>query len=377
MKIAIIGAGYMAGLIAERAAALGVETICFSWDKDLAFASRVDRFYPISITLREEILAVCKKEAVDGVVPTTELTVPVAAYVADGLGLPGLDPAVAARITDKAYVRSRCTAAKTFRQPAFTLLHGPGGPADPPARFPVIVKPVSEGGKRGVEVVSDPAAWEPALSRAFAADKKGGGVLAEEFVGGKEYSVEALSFHGAHRIVQITEKISSGPPNCVELGHSQPAALSSALRGRVIAAVRELLTLTGCRHGASHTELKIDGDEIYLIELNARPGGDHIAHPLTYLSTGCDYLGELVRISMGLPPSDDADCPQKQCAGVRFVTTQTAFLKPLFDSCDGEPWLYEKHVETQTLQPLEHNDCSHTNYIIYCAHQKPPFPGEE
>ena len=43
-------------------------------------------------------------------------------------------------------------------------------------------------------------------------------------------------------------------------------------------------------NGATHTEIKIVNGDIYLIEINARPGGDHIAHPLTMLSTGYDYL---------------------------------------------------------------------------------------
>lgn len=58
-------------------------------------------------------------------------------------------------------------------------------------------------------------------------------IIIEGFLeGGKEYSVESLSYHGRHQVIQITEKITSGPPHCVELGHMQPALLSESLKGR-------------------------------------------------------------------------------------------------------------------------------------------------
>ena len=58
-------------------------------------------------------------------------------------------------------------------------------------------------------------------------------------------------------------------------------------------------------------------------------------------------------------------------SGVRFVTTQTAYLKSIFDTCDDKPWLFRKHIESDELTELNHNDCSHTNYFIYCSESIP------
>ena len=45
------------------------------------------------------------------------------------------------------------------------------------------------------------------------------GVLIEQYLsGGQEYSVESLSYKGKPYIVQVTRKITSGPPRCLELG---------------------------------------------------------------------------------------------------------------------------------------------------------------
>lgn len=131
---------------------------------------------------------------------------------------------------------------------------------------------MAEGGKRGITVVSGPEQLEAAVNAAFDADKRDGGILIEEYLdGGKEYSVEGLSFEGKHQIIQITEKISSGPPHCVELGHSQPAALSPELWTAVERAIVELLNNVGIKYGPTHTEIKIRDGRVYLIELNSRP----------------------------------------------------------------------------------------------------------
>ena len=113
------------------------------------------------------------------------------------------------------------------------------------------------------------------------------GVLIEEFLsGGQEYSVESLSYHGKQYIIQVTQKDSSGPPHCIELGHHQPAKLSKDEKSLVEKAVSEALSAAGITNGPCHTEIKMIDGKIYLIEINGRPGGDHIAYPLTELSTG-------------------------------------------------------------------------------------------
>ena len=67
--------------------------------------------------------------------------------------------------------------------------------------------------------------------------------------------------------------------------------MSPELWTAVERAIVELLNNVGIKYGPTHTEIKIRDGRVYLIELNSRPGGDHIAYPLTELSTGYDYIG--------------------------------------------------------------------------------------
>ena len=375
--IALIGSGIMAKHLADHARKIGVRTICFSFDPNDVAVSVVDRFYNINIFEKEKILHICREEKIRGVLPTTELTIPIAAFLSESMGRNGNSLEVMTNITSKRWVRDRLKDAVVIKQPRYACLADPTAPA-PELGFPVIVKPAGEGGKRGVAVAHDRDEYRAYLREAFAADRSRRGVIVEEYIStGMECSVEVLSYHGEHQIIQVTQKLCSGAPHCVELGHSQPADISGETRRKIEAAVRELLDKTGFVNGASHVEIKLYDGEVYLIELNARLGGDCISYPLTVLSTGYDYLSEVVRVSMDLPPKKKDPSTHVRYAGMRYVVKQTAYLKKLFDTCDGEPWLYEKNRVTDDLIEMTHNDMENTNYFIYCADEKPVFAGEE
>ena len=375
--IALIGSGIMAKHLAFHARKIGVETICFSFDPNDVAVGAVDRFYNINIFDTEKILNVCRQEKIQGVLPTTELTIPTAAFLAEAMGLNGNPLEVMTNITSKRWVRDRLKDAVVIKQPRYACLADHTAAA-PELSFPVIVKPAGEGGKRGVAVAHDEREYEACLQAAFAADRSRRGVMVEEYIpAGMECSVEVLSYHGEHQIIQVTRKLCSGAPHCVELGHDQPADVSDETRNRIELAVRELLDRTGFANGPAHVEIKLYGGQVYLIELNARLGGDCIAYPLTVLSTGYDYLSEVVRAAMDLPPKRKDQQTHLRYAGMRYVVRQTAYLKELFDICDGQPWLYEKNKVTDELIEMTHNDMENTNYFIYCTDERPVFPGEE
>ncbi len=378
--IALIGSGIMAKHLAVHAKKIGVRIICFSFDPNDVAVSVVDRFYNINIFEKEKILNVCLAEGIQGILPTTELTIPIAAFVAVSMGLNGNPLEVMTNITSKRWVRERVQGAAVIKQPGFACFTDAEAAAAAAAgmRFPVIVKPAGEGGKRGVAVAHTGEEYSAYLREAFAADRSGRGVIVEEYIpSGMECSVEVLSYHGQHQVIQVTQKLCSGAPHCVELGHSQPAQVSADMRSRIEAAIGELLDRTGFVNGASHVEIKLFGGEVYLIELNSRLGGDCISYPLTVLSTGYDYLAEVVRVSMDLPPKKKDGRTHVRYAGMRYVVRQTAYLREAFEHCEEEPWLYEKNRVTDELIEMTHNDMENTNYFIYCADEKPVFPGEE
>lgn len=369
-KLAIIGTGYMARIIAERAKELGIESHCFSNDTQSVAAEVADCFHCVNILDVDSLLSACRQLNIDGVVATTELTIWPAAYVAKHLGLPGNSIEVAKQITDKYAIRNKVQTVNGLYQPTFCI-YTEGLPPKI-SKYPVVIKPIAAGGKRGVSVVNSADAIGNALTAAISVSKLKGALIEEYLEDGQEYSVESLSYHAQHYILQITQKDSSGPPNCVELGHHQPAELSAEMRATVIKVIADTLTAAGITEGPCHTEIKIIDGRIYLIEINGRPGGDHIAYPLTELSTGYPYITGIIMAALGKFREEDLAPLEHNHCGVYFVTTQTAFLKEVFDNCESKPWLYKKNKVTDELAPITHNDGFNTNYFIYFDKDKKP-----
>lgn len=369
-KLAIIGTGYMARIIAERANELGIEPHCFSID-DNSVAAKVAYFHHVNVLDVDTLTEVCRELGISGVVATTELTIWPANQVAFNLGLNGNDVKVAKEITDKTIIRRKTSNIEGLSQPKYWICYAI---SDLPEKidYPVVVKPIAAGGKRGVSVIYDAKDIENAMREALKVSKVEGVLIEEYLVGGQEYSVESISFHGRQHIIQVTLKDSSGPPNCVELGHHQPAPLSKEMRNKVERIIAKSLSAAGIMNGPCHTEIKIIDDKIYLIEINGRPGGDHIAYPLTELSTGYPYISGIIMAALDKFDESQLMNLQSNYCGLHFITTQTANLKSVFDTCDDKPWLYKKNKVSDELTPITHNDGFNTNYFMYFSSKSKP-----
>ncbi len=371
-KLAIIGSGRMAWIFGINAREMDVETHAFSFDKNSIAATSVTEHHLINIFDMDDIVRICKSIGINGVVATTELTIPIAAYVAESLGLKGIPYETSKVIADKYRNRTACKSITEICQPKYAEILSAEELNSFRFDYPVILKPTSKGGKRGITVVYKKEELQSAFefAKSFSKDQP---IIVEEYIsGGTEYSVESLSFNGIHYIVQVTEKISSGPPHCVELGHHQPAALSPEMRLKVEDTIKKGLAAIGVDNSSCHTEIKIVDNKIFLIEFNARPGGDNIAWPLTELSTGFPFIKGAIQVALGDFEGFDKSLNKPAYAGVYFVVTQSAYLKPLFDVCEQYSWLYKKNLVSDDLQPLEHNDCYGTNSMIYFSNKGRP-----
>lgn len=369
-KIAIIGGGVQAEYYGEACHRIGFEGHYFSMPDGKVDESKVDYFHEINIFDKDGIVDICRNIGIDGVVATTELSVPITAYVAEKLGLLGNPVEVANVITDKYRNRECIKGLNDLLSPLYVEAKSIEDIRQAQIPYPIILKPVCLGGKRGISVVKNDDELESAYQYAALSFKKDvePKIIAEQFLGGGiECSVESISFKGQHTVIQITQKDSSGAPHCVELGHHQPASLNKELWDRVVKGVCSGLTAIGLTNGPCHTEVKIIGGKVYLIEFNARPGGGHIWCPLIEISTGFDNMAALLFAATGDLRPIDVSSFKHRYSGLYYVVKQTEHLKPIFDSCEKESWCYGKHFVSDELEELTHNDLEHTNYMIYSS----------
>ncbi|MBO4933882.1 MAG: ATP-grasp domain-containing protein [Clostridia bacterium] len=318
-KLAIIGASELQEPLIRKAKSMGVETHVFAWAAGDVGEKSADVFYPISIVEKEKILEVCREVGVDGICSiASDLAMITVGYVADALGLVGNTPDAVERSTNKhlmraAFERGGDPSPRSILADADTNLDALD------LTYPVIVKPTDRSGSRGIFKLEGPellsSAVEAALGQSF--EKK---VLIEEFAGGREYSVEFISYRGDHRFLALTQKFTTGAPHFIETGHLEPAQVNAETLERVKAVVVHALDTLGLKNGASHSELKIDEDgRIRIIEIGGRMGGDFIGSDLVELSTGYDFVRAVAEVALGEKPALPESIAPKAASAVRFI----------------------------------------------------------
>ena len=316
-KLAIIGASGFQNPLILAAKARGIETHVFAWETGDIGESTADFFYPISITEVDAIAAECKRISVDGIASIgSDLANITVARVAQQLGLPANDVECVLCSTDKAKMR------QVFLQngdpsPWFKILDAQSDLQSIEFEEPVIVKPADRSGSRGITKLRAKDELQDAVARALA-ESFSGQALLEEYVEGDEYSVEYFSKNGSHRFLAVTEKFTTGDPHYIETGHLEPARIDADIQRRIREVVEHALDSLGVTLGASHSEVKVDGDGVVrIIEIGSRMGGDCIGSHLVQLSTGYDFVNAVIDAALGVEPS--AVFGDKRFAAVRFV----------------------------------------------------------
>lgn len=324
-KIAIIGASYLQNPLIEKAKEMGIETHVFAWAAGDVGEKSADYFYPISIVEKEKILTQCRKIGIDGICSiASDLAAITVNYVANEMGLAGNTNRCTMMSTNKHLMR------QTFEKngdpsPRSIMVSSREELSRLKLRYPVIVKPTDRSGSRGItKLLSEEGLSEAVdIAQKESFEKK---ALVEEFVEGQEYSVECVTFHGEHFFLAMTKKYTTGTPHFIETGHLEPAPVSYEVLQKVKRVVFHALDSLQITDSASHSEVKItENGEIYLIEIGGRMGGDCIGSDLVQLSTGIDFVRNVIQISLGEKPDLDCKNNEKKAAAVHYILGEEDF----------------------------------------------------
>ena len=167
--------------------------------------------------------------------------------------------------------------------------------------FPCIIKPTDNAGSHGVAKVHD---FEELLANYEYSHScsRHGKVIVEEYLDGPEVSVEVMVVKGTVHILQITDKITTGDPHFVEMGHTQPSRLPEETQRQIREVAEAACKSLGLDKGPAHVEMKVTSRGPVMIELGARMGGDNITTHLVPLSTGVDMVEATIKVALGEDP---------------------------------------------------------------------------
>lgn len=242
--------------------------------------------------LRDALVAVRPGNRVAGVTTTSEFYLTAAARLAKELGLPGEVPRTLADCRDKGRLREILGAAGA-ELPRFAVCAEAVDVVRGVERvgLPCVVKPVDDSGSTDVLLCRTAQQVVEHASRLLARTVNGRGqpragrVLVEEYLDGRELSVEMFTVDGEHRIVAVVAKEVTGTPHFVEAQHIVPAPLGDDLHEEVVVTVAKALTAMGIRRGPTHTEVKLTPSGPAAVEINPRLAGGMIPE-LLRLVTG-------------------------------------------------------------------------------------------
>ncbi len=295
-KYFVVGGGTLQMDFVLKVKKRGFEAHVFDYDPNCVCAAIADVFHCISIDDKEGILEIAKELnpiAIQTV--ATEMGNLTACYVGEYLELNNNTYQVALNTTDKSLMK-KVFAKNEIPNAKFIKASSRYEVDIENLQFPVVVKSSDRSAGRGVTFANNIeefiAAFEVAYNESI--NKI---VLIEEYLQGKQYSVETISCNGKHEIVAITEEFTDGPPNFIETHHLIPARVSEVFRSELELLINNLLNGFQITFGASHIEFMLCVENIKIIEIASRMGGWRDV--MISLSSGIDYLDLIIDASLG------------------------------------------------------------------------------
>ena len=302
-RLLIIGASHLQLPAIQKAKDMGLYVGVVDFNPEAVGIPVADEYFNISTIDEEGVYQAAKEFKADGIMTlATDMPMRSVAYAAVKLGLVGISYDTAIKATDKGEMIKAFEAANVEHPWSYILsslddLETIGNNIT----FPCISKPVDNAGSRGVMLIHSRDELNQAVKYS-SLNGRNGGVIIEEYLQGSEVSVEAMAVNGTVNILQVTDKLTTGAPHFVEMGHSQPSQLGKenveAIKDLAVRAVKAV----GISNGPAHVEIMLTAKGPKMIELGARMGGDCITTHLVPLSTGIDMIKATIDICLGNIP---------------------------------------------------------------------------
>ena len=327
-SILVFGCGELQQSIIGRAHKKGLFVVGIDPCADAFCKDDVDAFEIVGGQDFEGTCAVVEKYDIDAIVTAaTDKPLLMMARIAEKYGFPFFSVETARWSTDKYQMKQRfleggvpCAKGRLVKsiEEADDMV------------YPVIVKPRDNSGSRGVKLCRTREELITSMTEALEYSKLDS-VLVEEFIEGQEYSIEAFHYDGKSEVIQFTEKKTTEFPYNVELGHKQPANLIEEQKNVIRDIVSQISKALHFQNCPSHTELKINGRGVFVIETSPRLGGDFITSTLVPLSTGINMEDQLLNIALS-EPVDIRTGRIDKASGVEFFQFPEGFVMSIDES---------------------------------------------
>lgn len=302
-KLLIIGASILQLPAIRLAKELGYYVGVIDYNPNAIGVPYADEFFNVSTIDIEGVVKTAEAFRPDGIMTlATDMPMRSIAAACEKLGLSGISLKTAIQSTDKGEM-IKAFEANGVEHPWYYILSKPDELDEilDKIAFPCISKPTDNSGSRGVMLIKNKDELYESVSYS-SKNGRSGGVIVEEYMVGPEVSVEIMTVDGQPHVLQVTDKLTTGAPHFVEMGHSQPSSLPSNDVDKIKDLARRAVCAVGIKNGPAHVEIMLTKDGPKMVELGARMGGDCITTHLVPLSTGVNMIEATIKIACGEVP---------------------------------------------------------------------------
>lgn len=301
-KILIIGAGFLQAFVIKKAKEIGYYVLCVDGNPQAEGYKYADEYETINITDKEACFLYAQNKKIDGVMTAaTDYGVLTASYIAERLNLRGNSMNSSLLIKNKYHVRKCLFEAKADdTEQAYEISDiAQAEKIKDTIHYPVMVKPCDGSGSRGASKVECASELYEALQHAIDASLTRRAVI-ESFIVGEEYGVESLVCDGEIHVMGVMKKKMTAPPYYAELGHQIPSEFSKEFEEKIKNKVKKAIRALGVTFGSVNMDLLITPNKkIHIVDVGARMGGNLIGSHIIRAGTGVDYLGNLIKATVG------------------------------------------------------------------------------
>lgn len=309
-KVLFLGAGLDQSYAIQRARALGYYTIAIdSLDQAIGF-NYAHQAIHMPVDNISGCLAVAQMHQIDGVMNSFAKSAMItAATIMSQLDLPGVDQAVTDKIKNRLTLRSVLSRSRIMDGESIYLIRDIQELEDIQSflQFPIIIKGMDHSGisrllGRKLTSMSD---LEEAFSQLME-DPSIASVMVEEFIEGKELSVELFVEEGKLHIVGIMEKLTDYRPEYHELSYASVARMDHQVE--LIRLIQQAVEALCIQKGSFNMELiTTNAGQHHILNLRPGLGGSIISSHIIPKVLRFNYLDNMIRASVGddyeLPPT--------------------------------------------------------------------------
>lgn len=304
----MLGGSYAQLPIIREAKAKGLYVIICDYLPDNPGRHLADEYHNISTTDKQAVLSLAKAVQANFVIAyASDPAAPVAAYVAEQLGLPGNSFQCVQTLAEKDRFRNFLKK-HHFNTPQSISLHEDEIQLDriDELHFPLIVKPTDSSGSKGVVKINHADEFESACQKAlvYSRNKR---LVIEEFIDtqneqlhGDGYVLDGkliFSYLGDHRF-----NVDVNP--FVPYSTTWPSRVPQQTLHEVEKEVQRLISLVGFQNGPINIEARIYRDKIYIMEIGPRNGGNFVPQALKWICN-FDMVNALINNLLGKEISYD------------------------------------------------------------------------